>query len=308
MTQTQADNVTVDPEVKAFVDAGIASGNIDMMKGIAETVTDLSAEQIEALLLAGSLDVVQTIIATIDEATDTGILGDINSRVLTPEQAATGLYTITVLNQDGTLIPSDPGFSVVKASCDIDEVILQSTNSLARLSMDNICATILGTNMDKLDLAAVTAEDIINALKIAILSNITIPTDIVTEYLTDDSDTLRAKAYVNPNTDNATIIEEMTRLDAEGTNIDAFKLAMISDLNTDTMLQGNIDIVIHLLGGTTVPLLEDEVAPLIPVYLTQSTPVQFAMFKNYMLVLATDNGTVIDGIIGIEDLINTYVG
>jgi len=269
-----------DIEVIAFVDAGIASGNIDMMRGIAETVTDLSDAQIKGLLFSGSLEVATATISKLKSGST--VFEEIAQIALTQELIDGGAFT-KILDTDGNVLND---FVVVKPSCDLDVETVQDV--AVRYAKDNIARVITAVNMDNLDTAAVSESDLIMTIDMALLSNQNAPDAVVTPFLVNESDALRAKAFVHANTDNAQIVAVMTADDAAGTNIDGFKLAMIDDLNSEAMIQGNVAIVTYLLGEG------------------QSTPVQFAMFKNYLTVILA-GGTVIADV-DADALTTLYVG
>jgi len=269
-----------DTEVIAFVDAGIASGNIDMMRGIAETVTDLSDEQIKGLLFSGSLEVATSMIGKLSAGS--AVFAEIAQTALSETEIAGGAF-VKYFDENNAVLDS---FIVVKPSCDVDLETAQ--DAALRYAKDNIAQIILGLNLDNLDTTSTTVASLVMEIEKALLSNQNTPTDVVTPYLTNPSDTLRAKAFVHANTDNTEIINVMTAEDTAGNNIDGFKLAMIEDLNTDAMIQSNASIVTYLLGEN------------------QSTPVRYAMFKNYITVVL-NGGTTIAGI-DTEALIAAYVG
>jgi len=269
-----------DLEVIAFVDAGIASGNIDMMRGIAETVTDLSDEQIKGLLFSGSLEVATSMIGKLSAGST--IFAEIAQTALSETEIAGGAF-VKYFDENNAVLDT---FIVVKPSCDIDLETAQ--DAALRYAKDNIAQIILGLNLDNLDTTSTTVAGLVMEIEKALLSNQNAPTDVVTPYLTNPSDTLRAKAFVHANTDNAEIINVMTAEDTAGNNIDGFKLAMIEDLNTDAMIQSNAAIVTYLLGEN------------------QSTPVRYAMFKSYITVVL-NGGTAIPGL-DTEALIAAYVG
>lgn len=273
---TQQDTTTVE-----FVNQGIASGNIEMMKGIAETVTDLSDEQIKALLFSGSLEIAIAMVKNLKSGST--VFGDIATRAITLEEEANGVIG-TVIDDNTGLVNTT--FYTVRDVCGAPTPDAQDIS--VRFAKDNIARVILGLNLDGLDLAAVTLKDIVMELDKAVLSNQAAPDATVTPFLTDASDALRAKAFVHANTDNDAIVTAMQADDAASINIDGFKLAMIADLNTDAMIQGNAAIVVYLLG------------------LTQSTPVGFAMFKNYIKVVLNGGSTVAG--IDIDGLVAKFVG
>jgi len=273
---TQDNTTTVD-----FINQGIASSNLDMMKGIAETVTDLSDEQIKALLFSGSLEIAKAMVLNLKAGST--VFVDIATRAISLEEAANGV-TGTVIDETTGLI-SDT-FYIVRDVCGAPTPEAQDV--AVRYAKDNIARVILGLNLDGLDLAAVTIDDIVMELDKVVLSNQNAPEATVTPFLTSTSDILKAKAFVHANTDNAAIVAVMKADDAAATNIDGFKLAMITDLDTDTMIQGNSSIVAYLLGEN------------------QSTPVGFAMFKNYLNVVL-NGGSTVPGI-NIDTLIAKFVG
>jgi len=269
-----------DTEVIAFVDAAIASGNIDMMKGIAETVTDLSDTQLQDLLFSGSLVVVKAAIENL--RTGSSIFGAIATRAITLEEAANNITAIVIDTDTGKIADV---FKTLRDVCGVPTPEDQPVE--VRFAKDNIARIILALNKDELDTAAVTLEDIIMELDKSVLSNQNAPAETVTPFLTSSSDILRAKAFIHKNTDNDAIIAAMTADDAAMINIDGFKLAMIADLNNDDMIQENASIVTYLLGEN------------------QSTPVRYSMFKNYITVVL-NGGTVIPEI-DVDTLIATYV-
>jgi len=278
MTQTKTDG-SIDLEVVAFVDAGIASKNIGMMKGIAETVTDLSDDQLKALLFSGSLEVVVAAIANLEAGSP--VFAQVAMTALSAELIALGAI-ISVVSTDNTILDT---FTLIKPSCDID--VVEPTNADERFAKDNIARIIMAFNLDEITIDATTSATLVLAIEKALLNNQVAPLDVVTPFLVSTVDDLRALAFVHTNTDNAEIVTVMTADDANGVNIDGFKLAMIKLLNSDTMIQGN---------------------PLITAYLMaegQSVAVSFAMFKNYMTVLANGGSTVAN--IDVERLITAYI-
>ena len=268
-----------DQSVIDFVNAGIASGNIEMMKGIAETVTDLSDVQIKSLLFSGSLEITKAMILNLGNGST--IFSEIAQRALTVDEEAAGV-TATVVDADGKLLDT---FVTNRESC--GAVTAEDQDVTVRFAKDNIARVILALNKDGIDLAAVTEDDIVFEIDKAILTNQNAPVDVVTPFLTNSSDVLRAKAFIHANTDNAQIVAVMTAEDTAGNNIDGFKLAMINDLSNDAMIQSNSNIVSYLLGET------------------QSTPVKYAMFKNYINVVL-NGGTIIPGL-DTDALIATFV-
>lgn len=246
----------------------IATGNVDLIKGIAET-TVLTEEQIRAILFTGSLDVVKSMVQFLPAGSN--LFAEITERGLTPEELENG-KSVTVLNADGTVASA---FTITGENC--GEVITTTQDATVRYAKDNIARIILAINLDGLDTAALTLEDVITTIEKALLANTATPTNVVTPYLTDDLDAIRAAAFVHPNTDNATIVATMTAEDAAGTNIDGFKMAMIALLTTNEMIQSNSSIVAYLLGAG------------------QNAPVRFAMFKNYATVVL-NGGSVIEGV------------
>lgn len=278
MTQTKTDG-TIDLEVQAFVNDAIASGNIDMMKGIAETVTDLSDEQLKALLFSGSLIVATATIAKLQE--DSTIFAELAQTALSAELIELNAL-INVVSTDGVLLET---FTLVKPSCDID--IIEDEPVETRFAKDNVARVISAINLDGITIDATTMAVLILEIEKAYLNNQTAPLEVVTPYLTNELDTLRALAFVHTNTDNAEIVAVMTADDANGINIDGFKIAMINLLNTDAMIQSN---------------------PLITAYLMaegQSVIVSFTMFKNYVTVLAAGGSTVDN--VDYERLITAYI-
>ena len=258
-----------DIEVIDFVNAAIASGNIDMMKGIAETVTDLSDDQIKNLLFTGSLDVTKSIISKLQAGSSA--FHAIAQRALTIEEAEAGVV-VNVLDEDGKVAEK---FSVLRDVC--GAVNLEEQDEAIRFAKDNVARVIVGINKDGLDQTTINVESIVFEIDNVILSNQNAPLDVVTPFLNDATDTLKAKAYVHKNTDNGAIVSAMTAEDEAGNNIDGFKLAMIKDLNSNEMNQNNSNIVIYLLQEN------------------QTVPVKFAMFKNYLNVVL-GGGSVIAGI------------
>jgi len=251
-----------------------------MMKGIAQTVTDLNDDQIKALLFSGSLVIATTMIENLNVGST--IFGEVALRAITVEEEANGVTGTVIDTETGLLADT---FTIVRDVC--GQPTPEEQDASLRFAKDNIARVILGLNKDTLDLAAVSEDDIVFTLDKSVLTNQNAPLESVTPFLTNSSDALRAKAFVHANTENAAIVATMTAEDAAGTNIDGFKLAMISDLNNDAMLQSNSDIVTYLLGST------------------QSTPVSYAMFKNYITVVL-NGGTTIPGI-DTDALIATYV-
>jgi len=268
-----------DQEVIDFVNSMINSGNVDAMKGIAETVVDLSDDQIKALLLGGSMEVTDAMIANLKEGSP--IFEDIAKTALSQEDLDAGAI-IRFLDADGNLMET---FQIVRPSCNQD--VVEDLDPSLKYANDVLARVTLALNLDKLDTSAITLDDVILEYKKEMLSNQNAPEDVVTPYLTSDIDVLRAKAFVHKNTDNDAIVEVMTQEDEAGNDIDAFKLAMIEDLNTDEMIQSNANIVAYLLGEN------------------QNAPVRYAMFKNYLQVVL-NGGSTIDGI-DIDNLIETFV-
>lgn len=244
----------------------IATGNVDLMKGIAATYTDLSADQIKALMFAGSLSVTKSMIANLGEGS--AIFTDIAKTAITAEEAAMGI-TGKVVDAEGALL--DP-FVTLKESC--GSIVEEDQAAEVRYAMDNLARVILAINLDGLDKAAVTQADIVLEIQKSILGNQNAPEAVVTPYLTSSVDALRALAFVHTNTNNAEIVAVMTAEDAAGNNIDGFKLAMVALLKTDAMITANASIVAYLLGAN------------------QSTPVSYAMFKNYVTVVLNGGATV----------------
>jgi len=278
MTQTKTDG-TIDEEVVAFVNAGIASKNIGMMKGIAETVTDLSDEQLKALLFSGSLEVAVATIAKLQAGST--VFAELAQTALSDELIEMGAI-INVVSSDNEILET---FTLVKPTCDID--VVEDTSVELRFAKDNVARVIMALNLDVITIDTTTASALVLALEKAILNNQGAPLEVVTPFLVNTLDDLRALAFVHTNTDNAEIVTVMTADDANGINIDGFKLAMIKLLNTDEMIQGN---------------------PLITAYLMaegQSVAVSFAMFKNYVAVLANGGSTVAN--VDYERLIAAYI-
>jgi hypothetical protein len=278
MTQTKTDG-TLDTEVVAFVNAGIASKNIGMMKGIAETVTDLSDEQLKALLFSGSLEVAIATIANLKDGST--VFAELAQTALSDELIEMGAI-LNVVDSDGEILDT---FTIIKPSCDID--VVEDTDASTRFAKDNVARIIMAFNLDEITVDATTSNTLIVELEKAILNNQAAPLDVVTPFLVNSLDELRALAFVHTNTDNAEIVAVMTADDTNGINIDGFKLAMIRLLNTDEMIQGNPLITAYLMA-------ED-----------QSVAVSFAMFKNYMTVLANGGSTVAG--IDIDRLIAAYI-
>lgn len=250
-----------------YITDAIATGNIDLIKGIAAT-TVLTEEQMRAILLSGSLEVVTTMMKFIPAGST--LFAEVSNRAVELAELEIG-KTVSVLDEEGNVLSS---FVVNSLNC--GEAIVTPQDAAVRYAKDNIAALILAINLDGLDLTAVTLEDVINSIEKALLANMDADTDVVTGYLTDDKDAIRAAAFVHPNTDNATIVATMTADDAAGKNIDGFKTAMIALLNTDAMIQGNAEIVAYLLGAG------------------QNAPVRFAMFKNYVKVVL-NGGSIVAG-------------
>jgi hypothetical protein len=269
-----------DDNVIAFVNNAIDSGNPELMKGIAESVVDLSNEQKAKLLLSGSLDVVNAMIASFKDA-DADFFRDVDKIVLTADMIKNGARVI-VADENGNLI--DP-FLIRNVVC--NEIKDSEQDASLRFSKQNIAEIVKLLNLDKIDFSAVSTDDIIVQIEKDLLSNQDTPSDVVTPYLESENQELRAKAFVHKNTDNAAIIEEMKKSDENSENIDAFKLAMIKELNTDDMIQSNPEIVKYLLQDN------------------QSNPVRFAIFKNYVSVVL-NGGKTVDGI-DIDSLIETFV-
>ena len=278
MTQTKADG-TLDEEVVAFVNAGIKSGNIDMMKGIATSVTDLTDEQLKLLLMSGSVEVIKATISALKDGST--IFGDIAKTALTPEMIEMGA-SIKVVDEEGNIL--DP-FILVKPSCDHN--IEEEASADTRFAMDNIVRVAMALNLDKGTFDETSLEQFILEVEKEILNNQNAPKEVVTPYLTSSLDALRALAFVHKNTDNAEIVKVMTNDDANGVNIDGFKLAMINLLNTDEMIQSNPNISAYLMGEN------------------QNASIQFAMFKNYLKVLAEGGSTIPN--VDYDRLIETFV-
>jgi len=262
-----------------FVDAAIASGDIELMKGIANNVEDLSDTQIKGLLFSGSLEVATSMIGKLQ--TGSTIFGEIAQLAVSKEAISNGAIVKVV--SEGVILND---FVTIMPSCEIDVETVQAVE--VRYAMDNIARVIEALNLDALDFAAVTAADLILEIEKALISNQAAPEAVVTPYLVNALDVLRAKAFVHANTNNTEIVTVMTADDASNINIDAFKLAMIADLISEDMIQGNVEIVVYLVGAT------------------QSTPVKFNMFKNYTQVIL-NGGTVIPAI-NDEELIIEFMG
>jgi hypothetical protein len=278
MTQTKQDG-TIDEEVQAFVNAGIASGNIDMMKGLVETVTDLSDDQLKALLFSGSLIVATATIGKLQNGSP--IFAEMAQIALSEELIAMEAI-INVVSSDGDLLDT---FTLVKPSCDID--IVEDQDCTTRFAKDNIARVIRAFNLDGLVIDDAMIKATVLELEKAYLNNQNAPLSVVTPYLNNSLDSLRALAFVHTNTDNDEIVAVMTADDANGINIDGFKLAMIDLLNNDEMIQGNPKITAYLMQ-------ED-----------QSVAVSFAMFKNYMSVLSAGGSTVDN--VDYDRLITAYI-
>lgn len=281
MTQTKIENgvEVIDIEVEAFVNAGIASKNIDMMKGLAETVTDLSDVQIKALLFSGSLEVAVSVIANLKEGST--VFTELAQTALSAELIEMGAI-INVVSADNAILDT---FTLIKPSCDI--AIVEDTEIGLRFAKDNVARIIMALNLDDINIDVTTAGALILAIEKAILNNQAAPLDVVTPFLINPLDDLRALAFVHSNTDNAEIVVVMTADDANGIDIDGFKLAMIKLLNTEEMIQNN---------------------PLITAYLMaegQSVAVSHAMFKNYVSVLANGGSTVAN--VDYQRLIDAYI-
>lgn len=279
MTQTKQDGTTIDSEVQAFVNDAISSKNIDLMKGIAETVTDLSDEQLKALLFSGSLDVLTAAIANLK--TGSPVFAEVAQSALSTEFIDAGAV-ISVVSSDNTILDA---FTLIKPSCDID--IVEETAIELRFAKDNIARVTMAFNLDGMTIDATTQDVIILEIEKAILNNQAAPLDVVTPFLVHTLDDLRALAFVHTNTDNAEIVTVMTADDANGINIDGFKLAMIKLLNTDIMIQTNPMVSAYLMAAG------------------QSVSVSFVMFKNYMTVLANGGATIAD--VDTDRLIAAYI-
>lgn len=278
MTQTKTDG-TLDQEVVAFVNAGINSKNISMMKGITQTVTDLTDDQLKQLLFAGSLEVAISAIANL--GTNDALFTEIAQQALSDELKELDAY-INVVDDENAILDT---FLLVKPIC--DENVSTEEDSATRFAKDNIARVLMALNLDGDVIDETTLDAYVLEIEKAYLNNQNAPLNVVTPYLTNSLDALRALAFVHSNTDNAEIVTVMTADDANGINIDGFKLAMINLLDSDAMIQGN---------------------PLITSYLMaegQSVAVSFAMFKNYMTVLAADGSTVAN--VDYERLIAAYV-
>jgi hypothetical protein len=256
----------------------IATGNVDLIKGIAET-TELTVDQIKAMLFAGSLEVATTMVNNLPAGSE--LFAEVAKRAVEAAELEMG-KTVSFADAEGNLL--DP-FIVNSENC--GEAVETPQEAGERYAMDNIAGLALGINLDGLDLAAVTLEDAIKAIQMALVTNANTPLEVVTPYLTNVNDSLRAAAFVHPNTDNSEIVAVMTSEDEAGNNIDGFKTAMIELLNTDVMIQGNAEIVAYLLGEG------------------QNAPVRYAMFKNYVTVVL-NGGSTIDGL-NIDALVTAFV-
>jgi hypothetical protein len=179
--------------------------------------------------------------------------------------------TVNLTDENGFLNP----FVVQSDSC--GETVLVDQEAGERYAKDNIARIVLDINLDGIDTTAVTLEDVIVSVEKALLTNVATDADVVTPFLESSLDALKAAAFVHPNTDNAMIVSQMTLDDENGVNIDGFKTAMINLLTTETMIQGNAEIVAYLLGAG------------------QNAPVRFAMFKNYLNVVL-NGGSLVAGL------------
>jgi len=249
-----------------IIDA-IATGNVDLIKGIAET-TELDQPTREAMLFAGSLEVAKAVIKNLPEGS--ALFAEIAKRALSLEEIEMG-KTVTISDENGLVNP----FTVNSENC--GEAVVTPQADDVRFAKDNIARVALEINLDGLDSTAITLEDTILELEKALLANMVADTAVVTPFLTSTVDVLRAAAFVHPNTDNATIVSTMVIEDEAGNNIDGFKSAMITLLNTDEMIQGNAEIVAYLLGES------------------QNAPVRYAMFKNYLNVVL-NGGSLVAGL------------
>jgi len=251
-----------------YISDAIATGNVALIKGIAET-TSLTDTQMGEMLFAGSLSVATAMVKNLPAGS--GLFAEVALRAVEVSEIEMG-KTVTLFDENGALL--NP-FIVNSENC--GESVLTPQEDGERHAMDNVARVSLATNLDMLDTAAVGLEDAVKAIQVALLTNTNTPAEIVTPYLTSADDALRAAAFVHPNTDNTAIVTTMTADDAEGKSIDGFKLAMIELLNTDAMIQENAEIVVYLLGET------------------QNAPVRYAMFKNYVNVVL-NGGSTVDGI------------
>ena len=245
----------------------IATQNVDLIKGIAETTT-LTDETKRAMLFSGSLEVAVAVIKSLPAGS--ALFAEIAKRAVTVEEIAMG-KTVNLTDENGLIEP----FTVQSDSC--GETVIVNQEAGERYSKDNIARVVLDTNLDGIDATAVTLEDVIISIEKALLSNVATDTEVVTPFLESSLDALKAAAFVHPNTDNAMIVSQMTLDDENGLNIDGFKTAMINLLTNDTMIQGNSAIVAYLLGAG------------------QNAPVRFAMFKNYLNVVL-NGGTLVAGL------------
>lgn len=260
-----------------IIDA-IATGNVDLIKGIAET-TSLDEATQKAMLFAGSLEVATAMVGNLENGS--ALFVEVAKRAVEAAELEMG-KTVSLKDTDGNLI--NP-FIVNSENC--GEAVETPQEADERYAMDNIAALALDTNLDGLDLAAVSLEDAIKAIQIALLTNVNTPLEVVTPYLTAGSDELRAAAFVHPNTDNAEIVSVMTSEDEAGNNIDGFKTAMIALLDSDAMIQSNAGIVAYLLGEG------------------QNAPVRYAMFKNYITSVLNGGSTV--GGLDVDVLVAAFV-
>ena len=256
----------------------IATGNVGLIKGIAETTT-LDEDQTKAILFAGSLEVVKAMVKNLPA--DSALFTEIAKRAVEPSELEAG-KTVTFFDVDGNLI--NP-FIVTSENC--GEAIQTPQADDERYAMDNIAALCLAINLDEIEEGTISLEDAIKSIQTALLTNVNTPLSVVTPYLTSSVDSLRAAAFVHPNTDNGQIVAVMTAEDEAGNNIDGFKTSMIELLNTDTMISENAEIVAYLLGEN------------------QNAPVRYAMFKNYVTNVL-NGGIVIPGL-DVDSLVATFV-
>jgi hypothetical protein len=255
----------------------IATQNVDLIKGIAETTT-LTDETKRAMLFSGSLEVAVAVIKSLPVGS--ALFAEIAKRAVTVEEITMG-KTVNLTDANGLLNP----FTVQSNSC--GEAVLVNQEADERYAKDNIARVVLDINLDGIDNTSVTLENVIVSIEKALLSNIATDTDVVTPFLESSLDALKAAAFVHPNTDNAMIVSQMTLDDENGLNIDGFKTAMINLLTTDTMIQGNAEIVAYLLGAT------------------QNAPVRYTMFKNYLNVVL-NGGSIVAGL-DVTNLIASFV-
>jgi len=259
-----------DNEVIEFVNNAINSGNKDLMSGIAESVTDLTDEQILKLLSSGSKYTVLKMIKNLNE-NNVSLFAKIDKKLISKEQAAIGVRIDKI----------DGKFYLVKPLCEDEQKIEIKDDDL--YSKDVLLKNIQELNIDGIE----SFETVIHEMELVLLSNRNCSTEVVTSYLNSEFNDLKAKAFVHRNTDNQAIVDQMTADDAAGVDDDGFKLAMIADLNTNEMIQDNAIIVKYLLGAN------------------QNAPVRYAMFKNYVTVLM-NGGQTIDGI-DIDALVAEFV-